>query len=138
MNHHTSHARRGSAPVAELIYDSTCPNVETCRAALRAALAEAGLPPSWTEWDRDERAMPAAYRHYGSPTVLVDGHDVAAAPDSAAPSGGSCRLYASEATGKLCGAPSVQSIHAALAVALARPMTDALASDHVARRNTVS
>lgn len=134
--HDAALGRRGRAPVAELIYDSTCPNVDSCRAALRAVLVEMGLPLSWTEWDRSGDATPPAYRNYGSPTVLVDGNDIAASSAGTTsypptPCGNSCRLYVGEDTGALCGTPPVELIRNAFSAAIARHRADAPAPDRV-------
>ena len=61
----------------ELIYDSDCPNVEDTRVQLRGVCAQAGLDPRWREWNRSSPDSPSYARHFGSPTVLVDGKDVA-------------------------------------------------------------
>jgi hypothetical protein len=102
------------SPVIELIYDQDCPNVEPCRAMLRSALAEVGMPPSWREWDRSAPETPAAYRAFGSPTVLLDGRDISVGPGGAAPAGNSCRVYADEDGGTLRGTPSMRVIVGAL------------------------
>ena len=94
-------------PVIELLYDADCPNVEECRTALRQALIEIGAAAVWHEWDRSWASTPIAYRHLGSPTVLLNGRDICG-PDAAKPEGRSCRLYADEAREHLCGAPSVR------------------------------
>lgn len=95
----------------ELIYDPDCPNIARARMALLHAFARAGLTPAWTEWDRGGADSPAHVRGYGSPTILVNGRDVAgAAPGEGAPS---CRLYAGEA-GASAGAPAVAQIVDAL------------------------
>lgn len=60
----------------ELVFFSGCPHVAAARARLAAALADAALPANWREWDTLAAATPVQYRQYGSPTVLVDGHDV--------------------------------------------------------------
>ncbi|MEX0701786.1 MAG: MerC domain-containing protein [Planctomycetales bacterium] len=95
----------------ELIYDSDCPNVEEAKRQLRRALAEAGRPAEWTEWERSDPGSPPHVRGYGSPTILVDGGDVA----GATPSNGAacCRLY-SDGSGRLRGVPTVGSIASAL------------------------
>lgn len=102
------------SPVIELVYDQDCPNVEPCRAILRSALAEVGIPPAWREWDRNAPETPAAYRVFGSPTVLFDGRDISVAPGCAAPMGNSCRIYVDEDGGTLRSTPSVRSIINAL------------------------
>jgi len=80
-----------SAPsFIELIFDATCPNVEATRAALREALARAGRPATWTEWDRAAADAPPHALRYASPTVLVAGRDVVSGGTLDAGSG--CRL----------------------------------------------
>lgn len=98
-----------STPRVELVYFTGCPHVEATREALRAALDAEGLPPAWTEWNRDDEATPGALRRHGSPTVLVDGRDVAPAPADA----NCCRLYPDEAG--FASAPGIAMIRAALA-----------------------
>ncbi len=102
-------------PRIEMVYDRTCPNVEECRASLRAALIEIGAPPVWSEWDRNAEETPTALRGFGSPTVLIDGRDICGCSDGlgAVPIANSCRVYRDD-RGALCGVPSVQLILAAL------------------------
>jgi hypothetical protein len=96
----------------ELIYDKDCPNVGKARAELMRAFSQAGVPAKWVEWDRGDPSSPPYVRAYGSPTVLVDGKDVAGAP----PAGGACcRLYG-DSKGGLGGAPPAELIAAALRV----------------------
>ena len=101
----------------ELIYDRGCPNVAEARAELVRAFSDAGLPARWKEWDRADPAAPPHVRAYGSPTVLVDGKDVA----GAAPADGasSCRLY-SGTDGGFRGAPTSTVIAGALRNAAAK------------------
>lgn len=97
----------------ELIYDTGCPNVQRARKALLEGFSLAGLQPSWMEWDLKSPDSPAYVRGCGSPTILVDGRDVA----GVAPSNGesSCRLYRS-GSGAFAGAPSVEQVAEALRV----------------------
>ena len=95
----------------ELIYDPDCPNVEGARQAIRDALAQAGEPLNWQEWNRADPLSPDHARQYGSPTILVDGKDVAGAAPAHA---NCCRVYA-DLTGQLRGVPTVQVILEALA-----------------------
>lgn len=98
-------------PRVELIYDTGCPNVPGARKALLQGFQGVGLQPSWSECDRESADSPAYVRQYGSPTILVDGRDVAGtAPGSGA---SSCRLYCN-ASGTLERAPSVEQITEAL------------------------
>jgi hypothetical protein len=87
----------------ELVYFKGCPNADTARDHIRRALVQAGRPERWTEWDLEDEATPERYKSHGSPTVLVDGRDVADSPQSAV--GLSCNAD---------GAPSVDRIAEAL------------------------
>jgi hypothetical protein len=95
----------------ELVYDIDCPNVPATREQLRSALDLAGLPPEWQEWDRSAETSPEHVRLFGSPTILVDGQDVAGAPPSG--EANCCRVYSNE-NGVLAGTPSVETILAAI------------------------
>lgn len=95
----------------ELVYDHDCPNVEAARTQLRRALAETGQPPEWQEWDRESPAAPEYVKDYGSPTILVDGTDVAGEATEA--DSKCCRVYAGT-DGRLQGVPSFEIISAAL------------------------
>ncbi|MFI5323348.1 MAG: hypothetical protein ACHQ6U_07415 [Thermodesulfobacteriota bacterium] len=91
----------------ELVYDSGCPNVERARENLRLALEQAGMETGWQEWERGAPDMPSHLRHYGSPTILVNGKDIIAnMPDSQSES---CRLYL-DMNGQLQGVPPVEAI----------------------------
>lgn len=94
-----------------LIHDPACPNVAAARSNLRSAFEAAGLPPRWREFDRNAADTPAEWRGFGSPTILVDGRDVAGT--DAAPGGNSCRVYRT-ADGRLIGVPSIGQIAAVL------------------------
>jgi hypothetical protein len=103
------------ADTVELIYDHSCPHIDVARARLRAALAHAQLPAVWQEWERGARGSPRYTQRWGSPTILVNGHDVAALGDQRTALDGSagCRVYP-DAAGQLEGAPAVSMIVAAL------------------------
>jgi mercuric ion transport protein len=90
----------------ELVYDADCPNIEAARAQLEAACHQAGVPPRWQEWDRADESAPDYVRNYGSPTILVNGEDVAG---SNSVDGSSCRLYRKH-DGSVSGAPAVAQI----------------------------
>ena len=63
----------------ELIYDADCPNATAARSLLIRAFAKTGTSARWREWERSARNTPARARAFGSPTVLIDGRDVAGA-----------------------------------------------------------
>lgn len=94
----------------ELIYDSDCPNVSPARENLLRAFSHAGLIPRWREWERADARTPEYARAHGSPTVLVNGKDIAgpSAADATC-----CRIYANS-DGSTQGAPPVALIAAAL------------------------
>ncbi len=95
-----------------LLFDQECPNVDITRANLRAALAARSLPLTWEEIDLSSADTPQHLKVLGSPTVLVDGVDVASAPTGS--EGECCRLY-SDGAGQLLGAPTVAIIIEAIA-----------------------
>jgi mercuric ion transport protein len=98
-----------ATPKVELVYDPDCPNVDRARDRLRQAIDEHGESLPWTEWRSDDPALPDYARGHGSPTILIDERDVAAAH----PAGRSCRLY-DQGNGTLGPAPPVAAIIAAL------------------------
>jgi len=99
--------------IVELVYENTCPNVKTARARLLKAFQLVGLSPNWHEWEISRPETPENVRHFGSPTILVDGKDVSEASDRTA--GSSCRLYATQTGYEM--APAVTEIAGALRAA---------------------
>lgn len=97
-------------PTVELVYDADCPNVASARAQLLRAFARAGLPARWEEWWSDDPHAPGHVRGFGSPTVLVDGEDVAGV--ARVEGVRSCRLYGG--SGQLTGVPAMEDIVASL------------------------
>lgn len=95
----------------ELIYDKDCPNVAGARANLLRAFAQADLPAKWTEWERSSPGVPERVRKAASPTVLVNGRDVAE-PQSIQGQA-SCRLYLL-ADGRPSGVPPAELLAASL------------------------
>lgn len=75
----------------DLVYSPDCPNVPLARTNLMLAFARAGVKPHWSEHRIGDPDAPEHTRGYGSPTILVDGRDVAGEAPSAEVS---CRLYA--------------------------------------------
>ncbi len=95
-----------------LLYDRDCPSVREARGNLMRAFSMAGVPASWREVDRHGAELPAGWAGLGSPTILVDGLDVAPAPRA---TGDSCRLYTSREG--MVHAPPVDRIAAGLRAA---------------------
>ena len=90
----------------ELIYDADCPNIQLSRQQLLNAFAKVGVPAQWTEWERADPDAPAYTQNVGSPTILVNGQDVAGDIDTANPN--CCRLY--QENGRYQGVPPLSSI----------------------------
>ena len=96
-------------PEITLVYDADCPNANAARAALRQAIARAGLDPRWLECERSTQGLPERFLRFGSPTILVNGKDVADEPGAAA---ACCRIY--QTPDGLRGVPPVEAIVAAI------------------------
>lgn len=94
----------------ELVYEQTCPNIEAARLALLSGFAAAGLTPRWQEWEVSMPDAPAHVHGYGSPTILVNGRDVAGGP--VVGDDYCCRVYAHGTANK--GVPAVADIERAL------------------------
>ena len=77
----------------DFIFSNGCPNVAATRAHLIEAFARAGQAARWLEWDLDDPSTPAEFRIHGSPTVLVNGRDVAPASALTHGNRGACRIY---------------------------------------------
>jgi mercuric ion transport protein len=103
----------------ELIYDADCPNVTQARALLIKAFTRTGISAHWLEWERASPESPEYARTFGSPTILIDGKDVA---ETGAVSGsGACRVY-SDSAGRLSGIPPLDTVSSAL-LAKTAPLT---------------
>jgi len=86
----------------EFIFDKDCPNIKETRVNLMKAFSKVKLSAKWKEWDRNSDKSPDYARKYGSPTILINGKDIAdVLPESNA---NCCRLYNGQ------GVPSVQLI----------------------------
>ena len=99
----------------DLIYEATCPNVDLARRNLSAACVKRGIPAKWHEWDIDAAATPKAFRSYGSPTILVDGTEVAVGQENTGAH--CCRLYLNQ--GQIERAPSAVAIEHAIGLSVA-------------------
>jgi len=91
----------------ELIFHTGCHNLQSARDNLGAALAELKMEQDWSEWNSDDVDAPEYAKQYGSPTILIDGKDVANAEPTG--SGSCCRVY-DLGNGKTSGIPTVEII----------------------------
>lgn len=99
----------------ELLMFPDCPHVAAARAQLQRALDILGLAHTWTERDITAPDVLSDLAAMGSPTILVNGVDVAPAPDRA---GITCRLYPGT---DVVGAPPLAAVLAALRLAMGAP-----------------
>ena len=81
-------------PTVEFVYEKSCPNVNGTRTRLVEAFRIAGIAPKWTEWETGDPATPNSRRKWGSPTILIDGADIAGAGDDE--TNDCCRIYAAQ------------------------------------------
>ncbi|HEV8646424.1 MAG TPA: MerC family mercury resistance protein [Burkholderiales bacterium] len=105
----------------ELIYDADCPNVAVTRSLLIEAFTKTGTSARWREWERNTSGTPAHAKKYGSPTILVDGQDVAGMNPGAGEA--SCRVYRAQ-DGSLSRTPTLETISAVLLLAAGHPAND--------------
>ena len=94
----------------ELIYDHDCPNADGARQLLTKAFQQVGLNITWSEYCRQDKGVPDHVLIFGSPTILVDGKDVAPIESGG---GNSCRLYR-DSSGRTSGLPPVENVLRAL------------------------
>ena len=95
----------------DLIYDADCPNVAAARSQLIKAFTRTGISARWKEWERSSPASPAYACSFGSPSIIVDGKDIAGVPPSTGTR--ACRVY-SGSGGTLQTIPPLELICAAL------------------------
>jgi hypothetical protein len=93
-----------------LVYDADCPNADAARAALGQVLVRSRLKPEWIEVDRAAPGVAKQLLRFGSPTILVDGEDVAGESDAAAAA--CCRIYQTDRG--LRGIPPIEAIVTAI------------------------
>lgn len=106
-----------SNPDIELLWWAGCPSTERALAELRAALQETGLAGAeirMTEIGDERQARER--RFVGSPTVLIDGEDVAAAGEAEV--GLNCRIYR-RGEGRISPTPDPEDLREALRRAMA-------------------
>ena len=106
-------------PDMEVLWWAGCPSTERALNELRAALEDAGISGAdirMTEISTEDEAQARAFA--GSPTILVDGKDVA--PPGEEPIGLSCRVYRRR-DGTVSPTPDPQTLREAIRRALERP-----------------
>ena len=92
----------------ELIYFKGCPNVQAARNNIKAVIDALGVNCTVQEWNQNDDNAPDYAKKYGSPTILVNGEDIAGGPSDCCAKG-NCRIYSD-----MTGVPSAKLIKAAL------------------------
>ena len=104
-------------PKVELVYERSCPNIADARIQLLRAFSETQLTASWQEWEVNEPDAPSHVHGYGSPTILINGVDVAG--ETPRDTDACCRIYtACDSDNR--GVPAVELITKALEAASAK------------------
>ena len=106
-------------PEMELLWWAGCPSTERALSDLQAALEDAGISGAdirMTEIATEEEARARAF--VGSPTILVDGEDVA--PPAEQPIGLNCRVYRRR-DGAVSPTPDPEDLRDAVRRALVTP-----------------
>ena len=101
------------SPDIELLWWEGCPSTDKAQAELERAISEvglSGLDVRRTEIASDKEARARGF--VGSPTILVDGADVAP-PDPDEPAGLACRVYA-RSDGRIAPTPDPDDVRQAL------------------------
>jgi len=95
--------------------------VDKARELLTQVLQEAGMPAVWTEWSSQDPGCPERARGLGSPSILVNGEDVAPGPHPWVRQGlkdaPRCRVYRDE-SGALAGVPPLARVARAIGEAI--------------------
>lgn len=103
---------QASGPAIEVLYFEGCPNHERAVALVKRALAAEHItaPIQLRRVETDEEAH--RYGFYGSPTIRINGEDIASPPAGATP-GLACRVYRLP-DGHLAPVPAYEAIRDAL------------------------
>lgn len=109
-----------AAPRVEFLWWDECPSWERALADLQAAMRDSGLDPGAVELTRVENEADAERLSFpGSPTIRIEGEDVAGTPANDEPTGLVCRVYR-RPDGRVSPLPDPTDVRAALERAGAR------------------
>lgn len=105
----------GSGMHIQLLYFADCPSHEEALTRLQQALAATGVAATLDVHAVTSHAEAEQLRFVGSPTILIDGHDMVP-PDPQATYALTCRAYTLE-NGRISPLPSAAMLRAALVAA---------------------
>ncbi len=100
-------------PKVEFFYYADCPSHERALALLHEAMVEEKIHTPVEIIEVKTEAEAQRYTFYGSPTIRVDGVDIAPLPEDIAEPGLTCRAYR-RADGRISPLPPRELIAAAL------------------------
>jgi hypothetical protein len=80
-------------PKVEFFYWAECPSHERALAILREIMAEEHIQAEVSIVEVKSEAAAARYQFYGSPTIRIDGVDIAPFSEDAAQPALTCRVY---------------------------------------------
>ena len=100
-------------PKVEFLYLDDCPSHERALALLREVIAEEQLQAPVKIVEVKTEAEAQQYKFYGSPTIRVDGEDIAPLPEDSTQPSLTCRAYR-RADGRISPLPPRELIVAAL------------------------
>ncbi len=103
----------------EFLYWDECPSHETALARLHDVLREEGDTPSIEVIHVETEEDAVRWRFLGSPTIRIDGADIAPPTDGTAQFGLLCRAYRSD-DGRISPLPSTETVRRAVKEALHR------------------
>lgn len=99
-------------PTVEVLYFDGCPNHERTAVLIGQALTAEKIAAPIQMVRVETEAEAYQQRFYGSPTVRINGEDIAPPPENATP-GFACRVYRTP-DGRLSPTPAYETIVAAL------------------------
>ncbi len=103
----------------EFLYWRECPSHEAALARLHEVLKEEGLTPPIKVIEVGTEQDAVRWRFLGSPTIRIDGGDIAVPPDGTDQFGLTCRVYRTD-DGRISPLPSKETMRRAVKDAVQR------------------
>ena len=106
----------------EFLYWRECPSHETALARLYDVLRDEGVTPSVELVHVGTEQEAARWQFPGSPTIRIDGNDIAEPPEGPGQFGLTCRAYRTD-DGRISPLPSTEALRRAVRAARERAHT---------------